>query len=141
MDADFAALAESITQRFDNVPYIAYNHLAIAHLAPDEAAMTMDVQPEHLNQHGSIHGGYLFLLADTLAGLVALTDGRNYVTQSQSFAFLRPAGVGRLTATGTVVRRGSTVVVVHVAVQREDGALIGDGNFNMYPLQQPLMHG
>ena len=140
MALDFSTLAETIRQRFDHVPYLTDNHLAIAHLAPDEAAMTMDVQPHHLNQHGSIHGGYMFLLADTLAGLVALTDGRNYVTQSQSFAFLGPAGLGTLTARGNLVSRGNTVVVVHVEVRREDGKLVGDGNFNMYALHKPLVH-
>lgn len=140
MEPDFSALAEGIRRRFAHVPYVAYNHLAITHLAPDEAVMTMEVQPEHLNQHGSIHGGYLFLLADTLAGLAALTDGRDYVTQSQSFAFLRPSGVGTLTARGNVIRRGGSVVVVHVEVRRSDGELVGDGNFNMYALHKPLVH-
>lgn len=139
-ELDFAALSAAIHQRLDSMPYAQYNHLSITHLAPDTATMTMEVQPEHLNPHGSVHGGYLFLLADSLAGVAALTDGRSYATQSQSFAFLRPAAVGRLTAKADVVSRGNTVVVVHVEVRRADGELVGDGNFNMFALRKPLLH-
>ncbi len=49
-----------------------------------------------LNMHGTVHGGYLFLLADAAFGYAANTHGPMAVAQSAQAAFLRPAVSGDL---------------------------------------------
>ena len=135
---DFDQTEALVRRLFSSVPYARNNHLHIERFAPDDAVLSMDIQPEQLNQHGSLHGGYLILLADCTAGAAALTDGRNYVTQSQSFSFLRAVSGGTIRAAGKVISRGKTLCVVRVEVRDEDSLLIGDGNFNMYAIRRPI---
>ena len=128
---------EQIQRLFSTFPFVTDNCLSIEHFEPDDVSLRMDIQPRHLNQYHTLHGGYLLLLADTAAGAAALTDGRTYVTQSQSFAFLRAVRGKTAHAAARVISRGKTVVVVRVSVTDENGVLVGDGSFNMYAAQSP----
>ena len=51
----------------------------------------MRVEESMLNMHGTVHGGYLFLLADAAFAYAANTHGPMAVAQSAQAAFLRPA--------------------------------------------------
>lgn len=132
----FQEIQEWVSHRFDGVPFIVDNHISVVCMKPDEACLRMDIQSRQFNQHGILHGGYTLLLADCAAGIAALTDGRDYVTQSQSFAFIQGVPGGSIYASGKVISRRRSVVVVHVEIKNESGELIGDGSFNMYTIHK-----
>lgn len=119
------------------IPFIRDNRISIVRFEPGEVCLCMDSQEKHLNHYGTLHGGYTLLLADCAAGAAAMTDGRIYVTQSQNFAFLRACSIGPVYATGKVISRGKTVVVVHVVTRDKGGIPFGDGSFNMYAVRKP----
>lgn len=64
------------------------NHIRLISVKPDYAKLSMDIAKEALNVFGCIHGGALFGLADTTAGVAAFTDGKHYVTPSGNFHFI-----------------------------------------------------
>lgn len=133
----FQKIQDWVRNRFHDVPFVTDNHISIHSLEPNVSCLRMDIQPHHINQHGTLHGGYTLLLADCAAGIAALTDGRDYVTQSQNFVFIQAVTSGSIFATGTIISRRKSVVVAHVEIKNEAGELIGDGSFNMYTIHKP----
>ena len=94
-------------------------------VAPGSATASMTVRPDMVNGHGTCHGGYLFLLADTAFAFACNTHGLPVVAAGADVAFLAPAHVGdELVATAVervlagrsglydvTVRRGDAVVL------------------------------
>ena len=123
---------------FSGIPIASDNHLRIVRFEPDNTCLCMDIQDKHINHHGTLHGGYILLLADAAAGIAAITDGRNYVTQSQNFTFLRAVTGKVIYASGEVISRGRTVTVVRVQMKDENSKLLGDGSFTMFNIPAPI---
>jgi acyl-coenzyme A thioesterase 13 len=72
----------------------------------DTVSVYLDVQPEHLNRHDSVHGGIVAVLLDTVCGMQCsqsadATTLPPCMTVSLSTLFIAPAKSGRITATAT----------------------------------------
>jgi acyl-CoA thioesterase len=99
--------------------------IVLGPVAPGSATAVMTVRPDMVNGHGTCHGGYLFLLADTAFAFACNTHGPPVVAAGADVAFLSPARVGdELVATAVervlagrsglydvTVRRGDDVVL------------------------------
>lgn len=68
--------------------------IAISGVAVGRATATMTVRSEMANGHGSCHGGYLFLLADSAFAFACNTHGRPTVASGADVEFLAPVSVG-----------------------------------------------
>ena len=70
------------------------------------------VGPQHINGHGSLHGGAMLTFADYALWALAQTSGGGAgVTVSLNGEFVGPAQLGeRVEATGEVVRAGGSLV-------------------------------
>lgn len=125
---------QGLAGRFDALnPFGRHNGLFAVSAGPQRAEMRARVGPQAVNGYGGAHGGFLFALADSCAGLLAVSDGRAYVTLDASFQFLRSPRLGdELTAVATPVRRGRTVLVARVALTGAEGRLMAEGTFTMY---------
>lgn len=79
----------------------------------DGCSLIVDMKPHHLNGGGTVHGGMLMSLADTLLGRTisaVLGDGKA-ATVSLNCDFLSAAKVGeRLTGRGRITRQTRSVV-------------------------------
>ena len=114
-----------------NNPFMAYNHIEITRIEPDEqgdyrAEVRVALRHESMNLHGAVHGGLLYGLADCVAGIAARCDGNDYVTQSAHVNFLRNTKQGTVYALASVVRRGRHMVVLHVAIRDAEERLLAD---------------
>lgn len=112
--------------------YLMLHQFRLVSAAEGRAEMYVDLRPELCNPYGIVHGGVLFTICDYCAGIAAGTDHNNYVTLDASYHFMRNVRQGRLTAVGEVIKRGSSICVVHCFVQGEDGTQLTDGTFTMY---------
>ena len=93
-------------------------------VAPGSASAAMRVRPDMVNGHGTCHGGYLFLLADTAFAFACNTHGPA-VASGADVEFLAPVREGDelvATAVERVVRgrRG----VYDVTVRRGDEPVV-----------------
>ncbi|TQF27677.1 hypothetical protein UNPF46_30315 [Bradyrhizobium sp. UNPF46] len=77
-----------------------------------EASFEIEIGPEHLNRHGTVHGGVLMAMLDT-AGLWAVSDPAEdvpprAVTVSLNCSFVGRSAAGdfRILATGRISKRG-----------------------------------
>ena len=63
-------------------------------VAPGRATMGMRVLPSMVNGHGTCHGGYLFLLADSAFAFACNTHGPAVVAAGADVSFLAPVREG-----------------------------------------------
>lgn len=99
--------------------------MELVEVGDGRATVAMTGRPEMTNGAGVIHGGWLFLLADTAFASAAATRLPGSLTTEADIRFHRPAHVGdRLTASATVVTTTGTTVLVDVAVTDPRGERI-----------------
>ncbi len=106
--------------------------------APGRAVLRAVVGEEHLNLHGTGHGGFVFALADTAFAVAGNAGGVSAVATACSIHFVRPVragdvllaearevGAGRSAGTYevTVTRDGEVVAVFTGTAQRRPGPL------------------
>jgi uncharacterized protein (TIGR00369 family) len=117
-----------IRERFESSPFhTTFVGARLDRVALDEVEVSLDVDPRHLNLSGTLHGGMIATLADTATGpayRTGLDEGWGALTSSLSVTFLRPGGVGVVTAKGRVVKRGSRFGYAEADVVDGDGTLL-----------------
>lgn len=68
--------------------------ISLVAAAPGEVSVELTLAEQHMNGHGSCHGGVLFTLADTAFGLACNSHGPAVVAAAADMVFARPARVG-----------------------------------------------
>ena len=127
---------EELKKSFYDIPLFDPRKIVIEDWEIDRIMVSTTVESGLINPYGTIHGGYLTYLADTVAGYTAATDGRAYVTQSCGFEFLSNRTNGRYFIEGTVIYRGARVCVIRVRIFDELDKPLCEGTFNMYTLHK-----
>ena len=90
---------------------------------------------EHLNPHGTVHGGLMATMLDVAMGeAVAEAGGERPVTVALTVTYLEPGKRGRLEATARVRKRGKRLLIVEGEISQE-GAVVADalGTFSVPP--------
>ena len=101
--------------------------MRLERVALGEVAVSLALEPRHLNLVGTLHGGMIATLADTATGLAyrtVLAPGTSHVTSSLQVAFLAPGREGTITATGRVVKAGARFGYAEADVRDEGGTLL-----------------
>lgn len=99
----------------------------------------MDVTPLVMNPIGSVHGGCLFTVADSTAGMAAASYGEKITTMDADFHFLRPClHEKKILGVGQVVKHGRRVSVVETTVENEEGVVFAKGTFTFMGLGEPF---
>lgn len=100
----------------------------------------LKIEERHLNPIGTVHGGCLYTLADTMAGYAAATCGMDGPTLSGNMYFLRPTlGAKKLICEAEVVKNGKRIRVVSVSIYGDNGAEIARSLFEYMDLQKDLI--
>lgn len=121
------------------MPFTQTLGMELVRVEPDHVCIRIADLSKSVNAYGSIHGGAMLSLADTAAGFAAMTDGRHYVTQSCSFAFLANTSSAPFCADCRVLHRGQTVAVVEARILAHNQELLASGHFNMYSVDRPFL--
>ena len=101
--------------------------MRIETVAPGAATLSMTLAAEHLNGHGTAHGGVLFTLADSAFAFACNSHGDKAVAASAQIAFLAPGRGGeRVTATAAERIRAGRSGVCDVTVTGEDGRVLAE---------------
>lgn len=99
---------------------------AIGAVADGSVELRMPVAAAMVNAHGVVHGGYVFLLADTAFAYCCVSIGKRSVTRTADIAFLAPGHAGdELVAVATVRADAGRTTIVDVAVTA-DGVLLAE---------------
>jgi acyl-CoA thioesterase len=101
--------------------------IVVCDIAEGWARLQMRVDDSMVNGLGSVHGGYLFLLADAAFAYASNTHGPAAVAQDAQITFLRPARAGDvLCAEATERSRVGRHGVYDVTVRRDDGTVVAE---------------
>lgn len=107
----------------------ASRHLGmeIVSIGPGRATMAMTVKEHMTNGHGTCHGGYLFLLADSAFAFACNSHGQRTVAQHCSVTFVSPGKIGmRLIADAQERQRAERSGITDVTVRDEAGTIIAE---------------
>ena len=92
----------------------------------------VDIKPEYLNPLNGVHGGFLFTLADTAAGLAAvdLTGQATVTTAHSSIQYLNPAiHLDKVFAEAINIKNGKRIAYIDVNLWTEDHLLLAKASF------------
>src|SRR4051812_27676393 len=84
------------------------------------AQAVMEAGNDHLNAHGTVHGGAIATLCDSAMGMAVRAAGTNApVTVDMRVTYLRPGQPGRVVADAQVRKRGKKIIVVEAEVTQD----------------------
>lgn len=115
--------------------YIKYSHLTFTEIEEGKAKAEIAVDADQLNPMGTVHGGCLFSICDTVGGTAAMTHGVAVTTTTGTISYLNPAaGCGRLYAEAVELKAGKTLYRYDVYIRNEEGILICKADMEYYRL-------
>lgn len=99
------------------------------------ARMKIDIEPRHRNPIGSVHGGCIFSLADTVSGVAVASTGVGCTTLSAHTVYLKAAMMNKsrvLYAEALPVRIGRKIAVIQVKITDDLEQDIAEMTFEYY---------
>ena len=113
--------------------------LQVVEVSAGYARIEMDIDERHVNPIGSVHGGAIFALADSVGGTAAISRGSLVTTAAGSINYLNPAiNVKKLTADTRELKAGKNILVYDVAIRDESGQAIAEASMTYYSLHKPF---
>ena len=99
------------------------------------------IDKRHMNPLGTVHGGCLYTLADTVSGFAAGSCGSTAgPTLSGNMYFLRPTmGVNKLICEARVIKNGKRIRVVEATIYGDNGAEIARSVMEYMDMQKNLI--
>jgi len=91
--------------------------------------VSLDLQPQHLNRHGVLHGGIVATLLDaacgnTASGYFDLADHATVVTVSLNVSFVAAVQAGQLVAVARTTGGGRSLAYVNGELRDQDDKLV-----------------
>lgn len=115
-------------------------HMEILWADPQEAEGILRVSPELCNPYGSVHGGCLVALADSVAGHNMAAAGKLCVTLSTAVNFLRSATGPVLYCRSRIQKLGKRVSVVEVETRDAEATLLLTAHFTFSTIKEIPPH-
>lgn len=89
-----------------------------------------------INHIDIVHGGYIFGLADTAAGIAAMSNGFNIVTVDSHINYFKPGRGKKLVAIAKAIKVGKTISVYEVVVNDEKDDLIAKATMTYFNIDK-----
>ena len=128
MKQDLTQLAKQLVK--DCHGFIEANNYEVLKVEDHYCELLGKVTETSTNHLGVAHGGYIFGLADTAAGIASMTDQRTAVTISSNIEYYKTAKTPTLKAIATCTKSGKTISFFEVNIYDEEGNLIAKANLN-----------
>ena len=94
---------------------------------PGVAVVSMTVTETMVNGHGTCHGGYIFMLADSAFAFACNSFNQKNVAQNCQITFVVPGQLGmRLVAEARMRQRGERSGIYDVTVRPDAGHIIAE---------------
>lgn len=117
--------------------FAAHVGVVIDDIGPGYAVGHIDLEEHHGNPIGSVHGGCLFTLADSVGGAAAVSRKRAVTTINSSINYLNAAITGkvsRITARADEVKCGKTSSVYNVVIKDENDRILIQSTMTYFKL-------
>ena len=87
------------------------------------------------NNYNIAHGGYIFGLADTAAGIAAMSKGWKAVTLSSNINYIKKAKGNKLIAEAKCLKQGKTISNYEVSIYDEENNLIAKSTIEYFYIE------
>ena len=115
----------------EEMGFIKNNNYKVITLNEEYCEIEGLITEESKNPYGIVHGGYIFGLADTAAGHLAVTKGKCY-TLDGSIDFLRPSTGSKIIGKCHFIRSGKTIANLEVEIFDEENIMTAKARFNYF---------
>ncbi len=96
-------------------------------------------EEKHGNPIGSVHGGILFSLADTIGGICATASGRIVTTVDADIHYMRAAHIGDTVVTeAKEIKTGKLLSIVEVKTYNAEGKILAATTLTYHYLSKPI---
>ena len=112
--------------------FIKNNHYQLVDIKQDYCVMEAEVRDESLNPYGMVHGGFLFGLADTAAGVAARSSGRKAVTLSSHIEYLHAAHGSKIKAVVSPIKVGKNISVYEVSIYNDQEIMVAKATVDYF---------
>lgn len=112
--------------------FIKNNHYKLVDLKEHYCVMKAEVRDESLNPYGMVHGGFLFGLADTAAGIAAPSTGRKAVTLNANIEYLHAAYGSYIKAVAKAIKIGKTISVYEVLLYDDKEVMVAKASVDYF---------
>ena len=116
--------------------FIGSNNYEVIKVEKNYCELDGIITQSSLNNMSIAHGGYIFGLADTAAGIAAMTNGGNVVTIDSSINYIKPAKGPRITAKASAIKIGKVISVFDVQITDEQDELIAKATITFYNIEK-----
>lgn len=110
------------------------NNYNVLYVEENYCEMEAVMDKTSFNPFGIAHGGYIFGLADTAAGVAAMTDERTAVTINSNIEYLKAGKGQRLIAKAKALKTGKSISVIEVSIYGEKDEMIAKASFSYFYL-------
>lgn len=126
-------IQEEMDQILNRNPFARYLGMKLLEVRLGFVRGSVPMKEEHCNVYGGMHGGCVFALADTIAGIAAATYGHMVTTLDSSFNYLEAIrDTKEVICEARVVRHGGRISVLSVEIFDDKGKLVCNGGFTYY---------
>lgn len=133
-------LRQKITDKIKLSEFICNMELEFEELTTEKAVARIPFKSKFLNPYGSVHGGFLYSLADTVAGSLAAMCGYYCTTAEGSMNFFEPAiDTEYVYCNAFCMRNGKHLVNIKIEIRDDKGNLLDDASFNYFKLNIPVL--
>lgn len=129
-----------IEERIATSPFHTWFGLRLLSIGEGRTEVVVDLDPNHHNMQGIVHGGVISTLADTAIGLAVrsmLPAGMTHRTAHLSVNYLAKVEGGRLVGRGRALHTGRKMGYGEADIVREDGTLVARANATFIVLPAP----
>jgi acyl-CoA thioesterase len=121
-DAKVMQILDLLTERN---PVIKMLGMQVRQAQPGQVQLTMTIQENMVNSHGTCHGGFLFTFCDQTAGYTCMSRNEAAVTQTGQITYISPARLGEeIVAEGIELARSRRSGTYDVRLSGPDGRLV-----------------
>ena len=127
---DLTKIAKDILDK-DN-GFVKCNNYNVIKVEEHYCEMEAVINDSSKNPFGIAHGGFIFGLADTAAGIAAMTDERTAVTINSNIDYLKPGKGDKLIAKANAIKSGKSISVIEVLIYDSDLELISKASVTYF---------
>lgn len=121
---------------YDRQGFIKHNGYKFVEGKKDYCVLSAELTDNSLNPYGMAHGGFIFGLADTAAGVAASSTGRAALTVNSNIEYLKGAKGTSIKAVATALKTGRTISVYEVNIYNDQEQLVSKGTFTYYYIEE-----
>ncbi len=112
--------------------FIFNNNYKLESAAEGKAVMSATITETSLNPYSTAHGGFIFGLADTAAGLACNTFGRPAMTVNANIEYLHAVKGNKIIAEAKCIKNGKTISVYEVDIYDEDKRVVAKSTITYF---------